>query len=146
MTAFRTPARGRRAAALAVAAALLSLVGCSSSSGSDGSSGAATPPGMSSMASGPAASGSSAPAGATRITITDFMFSPATLTVRPGAKVTVVNQDSTVHTVTATEDKQFDTGSVAPGRTTTFTAPTTPGTYGYICTIHQFMTGTLTVS
>lgn len=100
---------------------------------------------MSSMTSGASSSAATAPAGATRITIKNFMFGPAALTVHPGAKVTVVNQDSTAHTVTATGDKEFDTGTIAPGRTATFTAPAKPGTYGYICSIHQFMTGTLTV-
>ncbi|WP_225448675.1 cupredoxin domain-containing protein [Streptacidiphilus sp. P02-A3a] len=80
------------------------------------------------------------------MTIHNFAFSPATLTVTPGEKVTVVNQDSTAHTVTATGTKAFDTGDVAPGATATFNAPSTAGSYPYICTIHQFMHGTLTVS
>ncbi|MBC3839967.1 hypothetical protein GXW82_06480 [Streptacidiphilus sp. 4-A2] len=85
-------------------------------------------------------------AGAGRITIHNFAFSPAALTVKPGEKVTVVNQDSTTHTLTATGAKAFDTGDISPGATTSFTAPGTAGSYPYICTIHQFMHGTLTVS
>jgi plastocyanin len=144
---FRIPVRRDKAAAVAVAAALLALAGCSSSSGSGGSSATSTPAGTpSATGSGSATSGSSTPNGAAMITIKNFAFDPATLTVHPGAKVTVTNQDSTAHTVTATGAKQFDTGDVAPGRTTTFTAPSKPGTYPYICTIHQFMKGTLKVS
>ncbi|MFI7413591.1 plastocyanin/azurin family copper-binding protein [Streptomyces sp. NPDC049627] len=33
----------------------------------------------------------------------DFAFSPATLTVQAGQKITVINEDSAAHTVTASE-------------------------------------------
>ena len=79
------------------------------------------------------------------IVIKNFAFSPSHLTVAPGATVTVRNEDVTTHTVTST-DKTFDTGDVSPGASKTFTAPTKPGSYGYICSIHQYMTGTLSVS
>jgi len=122
---------------------LLTLAGCSSSSGSK----TAVAPSSSKVASASAASsGSTAVAGAAQIVIDNFTFSPATLTVTPGEKVTVVNKDSTTHTLTATGNKAFDTGDIASGATTTFTAPSTAGSYPYICTIHQFMHGTLTVS
>ena len=120
---------------------LLTLAGCSSSSGSK----TAVAP-SSSKAASTASSSSTAVAGAAQIVIDNFTFSPATLTVTPGEKVTVVNKDSTTHTVTATGNKAFDTGDIASGATTTFTAPSTDGSYPYICTIHQFMHGTLTVS
>ena len=120
---------------------LLTLAGCSSSSGSK----TAVAP-SSSKAASAASSSSTAVAGAAQIVIDNFTFSPATLTVTPGEKVTVVNKDSTTHTVTATGNKAFDTGDIASGATTTFTAPSTAGSYPYICTIHQFMHGTLTVS
>ncbi|MFB7909834.1 cupredoxin domain-containing protein [Kitasatospora sp. NPDC056076] len=83
--------------------------------------------------------------GSVRITIKNFAFQPATVTLRPGDTVTVTNQDSTAHTLTA-DDKSFDTGTIAPGATATFTAPEKSGAHPYICTIHQFMHGTLTVS
>lgn len=89
-----------------------------------------------------------APAGGgtsgTSITIHNYAFSPAKLTVKPGATITVHNEDSVAHTVTDTG--KFDTGDVASGATKSFTAPSTPGTYSYMCTIHPFMMGTLTVS
>ncbi len=72
------------------------------------------------------------------------MFSPMSLSVSPGATVTVKNEDSATHTVTAS-DKSFDTGDVAPGGTKTFTAPKKAGSYSYICSIHNYMQGTLTV-
>jgi len=40
------------------------------------------------------------PAKSQSAVIRDFAFSPATLTVRPGAVVTWVNEDSVTHTVT----------------------------------------------
>jgi plastocyanin len=88
--------------------------------------------------------GSSASTGSANITIQNFSFSPGTITVSPGEKVTVMNKDSVAHTVTAT-DKKFTTGDINPGNTGTFTAPTTPGRYSYYCMIHQYMTAVLVV-
>jgi plastocyanin len=128
----RRTSRGRAALA-ALFLCLAALTGCSDGGG--GSSGDATR----------SASPSSPAAGGTRITIKDFTFGPADLTVRPGAKVTVVNEDSAAHTVTATGAKPFDTGTIGPGRTATFTAPAKTGSYDYLCTIHPSMKGSLTV-
>ncbi|MFJ8698476.1 cupredoxin domain-containing protein [Streptomyces ardesiacus] len=122
----------RLAAAGACALALTALPGCSDGGGGGGDG--ATEP----------ASRSPASAG-TQVTIKDFTFQPASLTVSPGAKVTVVNKDSTTHTLTASKGGSFDTGDIAPGRSATFTAPSTAGDFPYTCTIHPFMKGTLTV-
>jgi plastocyanin len=86
-----------------------------------------------------------APATGDSITIKNFAFSPATLTVSPGATVSVTNKDSVTHTLTS-DTGAFNSGDVAPGSTEHFAAPTTPGTYHYRCNIHQFMTATLRVS
>lgn len=88
--------------------------------------------------------GSSSTGGSASITIQNFSFSPAKITVTPGEKVTVTNKDSVAHTVTA-NDKKFNTGDIAAGKTVTFTAPSSPGSYPYMCNIHQYMTGMLTV-
>ncbi len=112
---------------------VLALAACSSS-GSAGSS-TASPSGTSS---------SGAPR-ADSITIHNFAFSPSTVTVRPGATVTVTNKDQVTHTLTATNGA-FDTGDIAPGESKSFTAPKTAGSYSYYCMIHQYMTGTLVVS
>jgi plastocyanin len=97
----------------------------------------------------PSPSIGSAPTGVSGATIVikNFAFVPADLTVSPGATVTVRNEDSTTHTLTAVSphDKVFDTGDIAGGATKTFTAPNSAGSYSYICEIHQFMHGTLTV-
>jgi plastocyanin len=87
---------------------------------------------------------SAASAGANAISIKNFAFVPPTLTAAPGARVVVVNNDQTTHTVTAS-DKSFDTGDVSSGAKATITTPSKPGTYSYICDIHQYMQGTLKV-
>ncbi|MEU2117971.1 cupredoxin domain-containing protein [Streptomyces sp. NPDC016459] len=111
---------------------LIPLVSCSDSGGS-----APTSP------SSPATSATAAQEA--RIVIKDFRFEPADLTVAPGTKVSVVNEDSTPHTVTAEAANAFDTSTIEGGKTATFTAPPTAGTYRYLCDIHQSMRGTLTV-
>jgi len=73
------------------------------------------------------------------------MFSPMRASVAPGSTVRVTNKDSVTHTLTASGG-QFDTGDIGTGQTTTFTAPMKPGTYTYICNIHQYMKGTIVVS
>lgn len=122
----------RHARFLVAAALLVVLTGCSS--GSTGST-PVTSAGLSSMAAVPA------PAGTT-ITATNFNFG-APITVAPGATVTFVNSDESRHNVTA-DDKSFASPTVTRA-TTTFTAPSTPGTYPFHCTIHPTMHGSLIV-
>lgn len=78
------------------------------------------------------------------IVISNFMFMPMDLTVAPGTKITVRNDDGATHTLTGA-NKAFDTGDIKPGGTATITAPGKPGSYAYICDIHQFMQGTIVV-
>jgi plastocyanin len=128
---------GTRACARLVLAGLCAvvLVACGSS-GSSSSSSAMS--GSSSSAS------SSSDAGSTASTITIKSFSFTTPdSVSPGATVTVDNQDGTAHTVTADDGKSFD--DQAANGTSSFTAPTKPGSYPFHCTIHPSMHGTLVV-
>ncbi|HEV2089178.1 MAG TPA: cupredoxin domain-containing protein [Cryptosporangiaceae bacterium] len=85
----------------------------------------------------------SGPVAATTLTIKDFKFDPPSITVKPGAKVTVKNEDSAPHTATA--EGKFDTGEIAGNETATFTAPDAPGSYDYVCMFHNYMRGTLVV-
>lgn len=80
------------------------------------------------------------------VTMKNFAFNPATLTVKPGTVVTWVNQDSAPHTVVsdAGDPAAFSSGQLSTGGTYTVTFTTT-GTYGYHCTIHPSMTGTVIV-
>src|SRR6516225_10010166 len=70
----------------------------------------------------PSASGNS-------VTIMNFAFSPASLTVKTGTKVTWTNNDSITHTVTA-DQGAFDSGDLSPGNSFSFTF-TKAGTYSY---------------
>jgi plastocyanin len=79
------------------------------------------------------------------ILIDNFSFAPGGVVVAPGSKITVVNQGVTTHTVTAV-DKSFDSGPVPPGRSVTITAPSAPGKYHYVCMVHEYMTGFVTVT
>jgi plastocyanin len=79
------------------------------------------------------------------IAIQNFAFSPSSTTVAPGTTVTVTNKDQVAHTLTATKGG-FNTGDIQPGQSKTFSAPNTPGTYPYMCSIHQYMTGMIIVS
>ncbi|WP_328329228.1 MULTISPECIES: cupredoxin domain-containing protein [unclassified Streptomyces] len=124
--------RPRVAVAAAALCMLTAVTGCSDS-GSKSSSTSTTPTA--------AASGKG-----NQITIQSFAFTPADLTVAPGTTITVTNKDSTLHTLTATGKKAFDTGDIAAGKTVTFKAPSAKGKYPYFCTIHQYMKGSLTVS
>ena len=125
--AQRSPGRSRRWAATAVLGVALVLAACSSNS------------------SAPATSTKARPSGSSAITIQNFAFSPKSITVAPGATVMVTNKDQVAHTITSSSGG-FDTGDIDPGASKTFMAPTKPGRYPYICSIHQFMMGTLVVS
>ncbi len=89
-----------------------------------------------------APAGSASAGSADAVTIDDFAFSPKTLTVTAGAKITVTNDDDTAHTTTADDGSSFDTGSIDPGSSATFSVPKA-GSYAYHCTIHPFMTATI---
>jgi plastocyanin len=77
------------------------------------------------------------------VTIANFAFDPATVTVNVGDSVTWNNQDGTAHTATA-GDASFDTGNIAAGGSATITFDTA-GTFAYVCSIHPQMAGTVVV-
>jgi len=81
----------------------------------------------------------------TSINISNFAFSPASLTVKAGSTVTWTNNDATTHTVTGDTGTTLNSGNLAPSQTYSKTF-TTQGTFGYHCSIHPFMTGTVTVT
>jgi plastocyanin len=79
-----------------------------------------------------------------QIVIKDFHFTPQTLTVKSGEKVTWINRDEEPHTVVSVE-KQFKKSS-ALDTDQEFTITTgAPGTYTYFCSVHPKMTGTIVV-
>ena len=81
----------------------------------------------------------------TAVEIKGFAFNPKEIRVKPGAKITVTNQDSVSHTLTAADKTSFDTNMLSQGQSGAITAPTKPGSYPFMCTPHPYMTGTLIV-
>jgi plastocyanin len=83
-----------------------------------------------------------APSSALSVIARAFRFSPATLDLRPGQRVTFEfeNQDEVDHNVVATE---AGFGEVVLGgsqrRTVAWTAPSKPGSYRLVCTYHRGM-------
>ncbi|MDX6380966.1 MAG: hypothetical protein QOI57_1990 [Rubrobacteraceae bacterium] len=78
------------------------------------------------------------------VSIQDFNFSPATLTVDTGTTVTWVNQGNAPHTVTA-DNGSFDSKTLQPGQSFSHTFQS-PETVAYHCEIHRQMTASVTVS
>jgi plastocyanin len=76
------------------------------------------------------------------VSIMNFSFSPNSLTVKVGTKVTWTNHDSVTHTVTANQGA-FNS-PVLPGNSFSFTF-TKAGTYAYHCMIHPYMMATIVV-
>jgi plastocyanin len=84
----------------------------------------------------------SAPLTEVTVTVENFAFAPADLTIAAGTTVRFVNNDSAPHTATA---DAFDTGRLDQGEAATMTLDE-PGTQHYLCTYHPTMIGTITVT
>lgn len=80
------------------------------------------------------------------VTIQNYMFMPATITVKVGTTVTWQNMDSVNHTVTADKPTSSAPSSmdIAPNKTYSFTFKTA-GSYTYHCFPHPYMHGTVEV-
>ena len=148
-----------RVVLLAAALTVVVLAGCSSPSSQTSpsvtfGSGGATPgmPGMSGMPpmSGPpagpttSATGSAAPVAGDAVSIDNFAFVPATLTVRVGSTVTWTNHDEEPHTIAAS-DGSFHSPGMGSQATYSHTFPTA-GKFDYVCSIHPFMHATVVVT
>jgi plastocyanin len=119
---------------LAVVAGIAAAVACGSS--------------YSSMPTAPNPSPSGTPVAAD-VTITingmlgDRSYGPSPASAKVGQTVAWHNADSTAHTATGTG---FDTGAINPGQTSQPITFSTAGTFGYHCSIHPTMVGTLNVT
>lgn len=71
-------------------------------------------------------------------------FSPASLSVKAGTKVTWRNNDYMAHTVTS-DTGLFDSGSIGTSGSYSYTFTAT-GTYSYHCNFHSGMTGVIVVN
>jgi plastocyanin len=78
----------------------------------------------------------------TAVTIDNFTFSPAQLTVKVGATVTWKNHDDIPHSVVAAGKFRSKTLDTDDSFSFTFTAA---GDYKYFCSLHPHMTGMIKV-
>lgn len=118
-------------------AAVLALGGCGGGGKSGNETNEAKPPAS--------ANGSVPLSGQAPVEIVNFEFKPQKVLVKPGTTVTWSNKDTTIHDIKDTSPlntpqskdlNQGDTFSITYNQ---------PGTYSYICGIHQYMTGTVEV-
>ena len=77
------------------------------------------------------------------VTIADFSFSPASLTIDQGDTVTWVNNGPTPHSATA-NNGSFNTGILKKGQSASHTFDQA-GTYSYYCQPHPYMKATIVV-
>ncbi|MDQ2837899.1 MAG: cupredoxin family copper-binding protein [Actinomycetota bacterium] len=137
-TPNRTSARRVLAAVVIPVTVLLLASACSSSKSSS-----PAPVGGGGSTASTGNTGASSSTGASMVEVKNFSFMPKDLTVAVGTKVTWKFDDSAAHTVKAA-DNSFSSPALSNGKTFDFTF-NKAGTYSYICTIHQYMTGTITV-
>jgi plastocyanin len=80
-------------------------------------------------------------------------YDPDELTASAGSEVTVVNQDTVLHSATSGTGPQdpesaqlFDTSLINAGESATLSlAQVAPGQYDYYCIVHPYMTGKVVV-
>jgi len=77
------------------------------------------------------------------VSIDNFSFSPATITINKGETVTWKNNDSAPHQVVA-DDSSFELSKMSTGGTSQHTFDMA-GTYSYHCSIHPDMKGVVIV-
>jgi len=75
------------------------------------------------------------------IKISNSIFSPSSVTVSVGAKITIINSDKVVHALSGS----ISSPSIKPGSSVAITAPTKPGIYNYSCFYHSSMRGVIIV-
>jgi len=81
--------------------------------------------------------------GGPRLTVENFNFTPADISISAGTTVTWTNNDDVEHTITAS-DSSFGSKALESGDNFSYTF-TQAGTYAYFCSIHPFMTGRVSV-
>jgi plastocyanin len=82
-----------------------------------------------------------APAQGNAVSIENFAFDPATLTVKAGTTVVWTNNDSATHNL---KSAAFNSPDIAKGQSYEFKFDT-KGTYDYTCGIHPSMAGKIVV-
>ena len=80
------------------------------------------------------------------VTIDNFSFNPATLTVPTGTRVTWSNHDDIPHTVVSAERPPLFRSKVLDSDESFAMVFDKPGRYGYFCSLHAHMQGTIVVT
>ena len=93
---------------------------------------------------GPASSGAAATAPSRAVTIEDYLYEPATITVPKGTTVTFANRDSTPHTATSKQSGALRKRQHRHRQVGKITLEDS-GTFAYYCLFHPFMKGTIVV-
>jgi plastocyanin len=79
------------------------------------------------------------------VTMAQYAFAPAAITVHVGDAITWTNQDQAPHDVTTTSAPvPLHSPTLSTGQSWTYTF-TQPGTYAYVCSIHPDMKAQVTV-
>jgi plastocyanin len=78
------------------------------------------------------------------VSIDNFTFNPASLTVKAGTTVTWTNKDDIPHGIASSSNAFTRSKALDTNDSFSFTF-TTPGAYQYFCYIHPHMTGTIVV-
>jgi plastocyanin len=80
-----------------------------------------------------------------QVIIDNFTFSPATVTVAVGTRVTWVNHDDVPHTVTSSVKPRLLASAALDTDDSFSFVFTAPGTYDYFCAVHPHMTARVIV-
>jgi plastocyanin len=131
---------------------LLTFSGCGDDGDPNASSTSTSMPSTTMPSAGPgpiaqaaSAKPSQAPPGSGAVTIRQFAFNPSPVTVPPGGTVTWTNDDNTAHSISDTSPMATPVSKpLNKGDTFSITYPK-PGTYPYVCGIHNYMHGSVEV-
>lgn len=88
---------------------------------------------------------STTPEATSSVSIENYAFTPANITVKKGTKVTWTNKDSVQHDVMSDSGNELAGPLLAKGETYSHTFDTV-GTFSYHCSPHPYMKGTVTVT
>lgn len=80
----------------------------------------------------------------TNVNVVDFAFNPSAVTIKANDSVTWTWTGNIVHSTTSVDGTQWDSGVLPKGSTFSHTFTST-GSFPYYCTVHPFMTGSVTV-
>lgn len=81
------------------------------------------------------------------VDIGDFVFEPTPVEIAPCDVIVWKNSHNQAHTSTGDGNQKWSTGNIAPGESSTEAVQfPTAGSFTYICALHPFMKGTVTVA